>query len=649
MKVSVENENYSDDEEQPSRLLATIVGVRKKGTEIYLTIDDDESNEEFMLNPEDAHTARQEYLSLQEEEDEEDEDEEDCSAAPKKKPAAKKQAVRIATLHIALSTSVSGGALSPDDVLVTTTFDPSKAISLFNQQDFASGRAFAGAVVDKFEEPLYTTKASKVFKVEQACVVTQEQPRKGKGDAKGPVLKFLKATQRDMLLCELQKGKGSIGLLGTFHSPRLAPMVDATPPDALFSSIEVPFRLPPRPPPAGHMGRDPPPPPPGGRSRGASSSAAAGSHSEWGYEDAGSSGEQSERRRSGPPKPPPKPPPAPPPAARGSFKTAKVDAADPEYQRLQAEATLRMLQLPDAIQDGYRALNNRLRAVEQGSDADPDDVGRGQANLFFRMDMLHANMRDLDTERTCTRLYAGWAHGHAPQTSGWDKPPKLNGVITWSCAKATPKPKTYAFYFESSKKQNNPSSDDDDDDEGGSSSSSSSSSSCSESESGSSSSSSGRYSKKSRKRRRKDKKARKEKKRRKEKRKKRRKEKKGRKEKKPRKGKESHKGKKSRKEKKRGPRVAPHSAAPTSAPSASPTSAFASAAASSHASEGLGPLSPLSPPEVRYDSEGEAWCTHSQFHGHYGGEDGQVRWLRSVQWDEEEELEDDDEDEDEDA
>ena len=89
MKVSVENENYSDDEEQPSRLLATIVGVRKKGTEIYLTIDDDESNEEFMLNPEDAHTARQEYLSLQEEEDEEDEDEEDCSAAPKKKPAAK--------------------------------------------------------------------------------------------------------------------------------------------------------------------------------------------------------------------------------------------------------------------------------------------------------------------------------------------------------------------------------------------------------------------------------------------------------------------------------------------------------------------------------------------------------------------------------
>jgi hypothetical protein len=65
-------------------------------------------------------------------------------------------------------------------------------------------------------------------------------------------------------------------------------------------------------------------------------------------------------------------------------------------------------------------------------------------------------------------------------------------------------------------------------------------------------------------------------------------------------------------------------------------------------------LSPLPPPEVRYDSEGEAWCTHSQFHGHDGGEDGQVRWLRSVQWEEEEELEDeeledDDEDEDDDA
>ena len=616
------------------------------GTEIWLTIDDDESNEEFMLDPEDAHTARQEYLSLQEEEDEEDEDKQDGSAAPKKKPAAKKQTVRIATLHIALSTSLSGGALSPDDVLVTTTFDPSKAISLFNQQDFASGRAFAGAVVDKFEEPLYTTKAGKVFKVEQVCVVTQEQPRKGKGEAKAPVYKFAKATQRDMLLCELQKTKGSIGLLGTFHSPRLAAVVDATPPDALFSSIEVPYRLPPRPPPAGHMGRDVPPPP-RGRSGGASSSAAADSPSEWGYEDAGSSGEQSDRRRSGPPKPPPKPPPAPPPAARGSFKTAKVDAADPEYQRLQSEAILRMVQLPDAIQDGYRALNNRARAVEQGSDADPEDIGRGQANLFFRMDMLHANMRDLDTERKCRRLYAGWAHGHAPQTSGWDKPPKLNGVITWSCAKATPKPKTYAFYFESSKKQNNPSSDDDDDDEGGSSSSSSSSS-CSESESSSSSSSSsGRYSKKSRKRRRKDKKARKEKKRRKEKRKKRRKEKRRHKEKKPRKGKESHKGKKSRKEKKRGPRVAPPSAPPTSATSASAASAsaasaFASAAASSRAGEG--PLSPP-PPEVRYDSEGQDWCTRPQFHGHYGSEDGEARWLRSVQWDEEE---DDDEDEDED-
>ena len=58
-----------------------------------------------------------------------------------------------------------------------------------------------------------------LFKVEQVCIVTQEQPRKGKGDAKAPVLKFAKITQRDMLLNEMQKPKGLIGLLGSFMTP----------------------------------------------------------------------------------------------------------------------------------------------------------------------------------------------------------------------------------------------------------------------------------------------------------------------------------------------------------------------------------------------------------------------------------------------
>ena len=333
-----------------------------------------------------------------------------------------------ATIFVALSADCVAGKVSGKVLLVSTDVCTQQFVEYLKDPSFATGRAFVRAMEteSRLRDCFYCADPKYGFQVEQVCSVKEIAVKSGRPSkaqrqaepAEPPQahtrIAFTPIMQRGLLFDKLTAKAASerqFGILGKFFEEDDADSIPAsTPPDGLLSSVRLPYRAP---------------------------SATTSGEGHVGRTDLPPTHEQRQQ-------------PADRPTVRtplaGAKKNDPSDKMDSDYMHLQGEAQLLLLTLSAKKREAWQALNNYARAHEHNQSVNARDTGTGRATLEMRMDMLYGVMRHLDREhRTCARLWGDG--GEQPMTPSWCQPPRLGGVVTWSCSAARPSAHTYEQYF----------------------------------------------------------------------------------------------------------------------------------------------------------------------------------------------------------